>query len=112
MASAIHDHNLSCMNVNIANPRVDALAFVADGTSITVANLPRGFAVSRSAVGEYEIKCPQAETAVVVAAMEHSANILVDTAQVEDGIIKLTAATGDSGSPSFCTAVVAMGDVK
>ena len=112
MASAIHDHNLSCMNVNIANPRVDALAFVADGASITVANLPRGYAISRTGVGIYELKCPQAEYAVVVASMEHSDNILVDTSSIKDGSITLTAEDGDSGTPSFCTAVVAMGDVK
>lgn len=110
MAGAIHDHRLAELKSNVIGARIDTLTVNIDGTTVDPSNIPPGYAVERTDVGEYTITVPKAQYHTVVATSAEDASIVVSDVVAADDTVIVTLAADPAGVATL-NLLIASGDI-
>ena len=109
MSGAIHDQRLSELRTNIIGARVDTLSIILDGTTVEPSNIPAGYAVERTDVGEYTITVPKAQYHTVVATTPEDSSVVVLDVVSEDNQVIVTLVADPAGA-AIINLLIASGD--
>ena len=110
MAGAIHDQRLTELRSNIIGGRIDTLTIFLDGASVEPSNIPPGYAVERTDVGEYTLTVPKAQYHTTVATTPEDSSVEVTDVTASDDQVVVTISSDPAGAARI-DLLIASGDI-